>query len=131
MEGQIALVDEFIRLKTILNEPGRKAELAAKRHTGSEMTDMLRFVRETNGKETTKNHYLNEHQFCNRALTGKWEEINEAELDVYDLRLLSAIRKHNTLLITRYLKQAERKKLLDAFVADYRAKPPRLKLVGA
>lgn len=130
VEGQIALVDEFIRLNKIINDPGRKAELAAKRHTGSEMTDMLRFVRETGGKETTENHYRNEHRFCNRALTGKWEEINEAELDVYDLRLLSAIRKHNTLLITRHLKQANRRKLLEAFVADYRAKHPRLKLVG-
>jgi hypothetical protein len=54
----------------------------------------------------------------------------EVELDVYDLRLLGAIRKRNTLLITRHPKQAERKKLLDAFVADYRAKHPRLKLVG-
>jgi Rha family phage regulatory protein len=130
-QGQVKLVDEFLRIKKILSEPGRKAELAAKRHTGSEMTDMLRFVRETNGKETTNNHYRNEHRLCNRALTGKWEEINEVELDVYDLRLLAAIRKRNTLLITRHPKQAERKKLLEAFVADYRAKHPRLKLVGA
>lgn len=131
VEGQIALVDEFIRLKKIINEPGRKAELAAKRNTGSEMTDMLRFVRETDGKETTENHYRNEHLFCNRALTGKWASLNEADLDVYDARLLAAIRKHNMLLMTRYPKPADRRALLDTFVADYRVKHPRLKLVGA
>jgi phage regulator Rha-like protein len=131
VEGQIALVEEFIRLKAILNEPGRKEALTAKRNLGREMTDMLDFVRETGGKKTTDQHYRNEHLFCNRALTGKWAPINEADLDLYDTRLLAAIRKRNTLFITRHLKQADRKKLLDEFVAEYRAKHPRLKLVGA
>ena len=50
------------------------------------------------------------------------------QLDVYDTRLLAAIRNHDTLLLTRHLKQKERKQLLDDFVAQYRIKHPRLKL---
>ncbi|WKJ91357.1 Rha family transcriptional regulator [Methylomonas montana] len=130
VDGQVALVDEFIRLKTIINEPGRKSELTAKRNTGSEMTDMLQFVRESAGKETTKGHCIGEHMFCNRALTGKWAAISEADLDVYDTRLLAAIRKRNMLLMTRHPKQADRKKLMDDFVCQYRANHPRLALVA-
>lgn len=72
---------------------------------------------------------MNEHLFCNRALTGKWEPIDESELDAYELRLLAAIRKHNSMLMTRYLKQADRKQLIDDFVASYRVKYPRLALL--
>jgi phage regulator Rha-like protein len=130
VEGQIALVDEFIRLKAIISEPNRKDELTMKRNTALEMTDAIKFIRETIGKTTTAHHYTNEHLFCNRALTGKWKPLNEDELDVYDARLLAAIRKHNTLLMTRHPKQGERRTLLDEFVAEYRRKHPRLKLVS-
>jgi len=125
VDGQIALVDEFMRLKKLINEPGRNAELIAKRNTGAEMTDMLRFIRESAGKQTAAKHFISEHMFCNRALTGKWAAIDETELDVYDARLLAEIRKHNMRLMTRHPKQADRKELMDVFVADYRAKHPR------
>ncbi|MDX8127987.1 Rha family transcriptional regulator [Methylomonas sp. OY6] len=127
---KLELVREFKRMRRILSEPGRKSELAAKRSTGSEMTDMLQFVRESAGKKTTKGHCIGEHMFCNRALTGKWAAISEADLDVYDTRLLAAIRKRNMLLMTRYPKQADRKKLMDDFVSQYRANHPRLALVA-
>jgi phage regulator Rha-like protein len=130
VEGQVRLVDEFLRLKKVLNEPGRKAEIAAKRDSASGMSDMLRFLRESDGKETLPRHYLNEHLFCNRALTGVWEPLDEADLDVYDTRLLAAIRLQNTLLMARYPRQSDRRALLDEFVADYRAKHPRPVLVG-
>jgi hypothetical protein len=126
---KLELVHEFKRMRRILTEPGRMEELQVKRNTGLEMTDMLQFVRETSGKETTANHYANEHLFCNRALTGRWGAIDEAALDVYDTRLLAAIRKRNILLLTRYPKQKDRKKLMDEFVSAYRAKHPRFTLV--
>ncbi|MGZ8921895.1 MAG: Rha family transcriptional regulator [Methylosarcina sp.] len=131
VEGQIALVDEFIRLKKIISEPGRKTELVAKRNTGSEMTDSIKFIRESLGRESSNGHFMSEHLFCNRALTGKWASIDENELDVYDTRLLAAIRRRNALLVALHPKQFDRKKLLDNFVAEYRAKHPRLKLVEA
>jgi phage regulator Rha-like protein len=128
LEGQIRLVDEFLRLKNILSEHGRNDELKIKRNTGSEMTDMLKFVRETEGKDTTKNHYTNEHLFCNRALNGTWAPINDDDLDVYDAKLLAAIRRHNQKLMTRWPTQKDRRKPMDDFVADYRAKNPRMQL---
>lgn len=122
---KLELVREFKRMRQILSEPGRKAELIAKRNTGAEMTDMLKFVRESAGKQTAASHFITEHMFCNRALTGKWKAIDESELDVYDARLLAEIRKHNMRLMTRHPKQADRKKLMEVFVAEYRAKHPR------
>jgi Rha family phage regulatory protein len=128
LEGQIRLVQEFLRLRKLLSEPGRKDELKIKQSAGSEMTDMLKFVRETEGKDTTKNHYTNEHLFCNRALNGTWAPINDDDLDVYDAKLLAAIRRHNQKLMTRWPTQKDRRKPMDDFVADYRAKNPRMQL---
>jgi phage regulator Rha-like protein len=126
---KLALVKEFKRMRRLLAEPGRKESIKVKCTAAKDMTDMLEFVRESLGKETAAYHYTNEHRFCNRALTGIWQSIIEADLDVYDTRLLSAIRKRNTLLMTRYPKMSDRKKLLDDFVTAYRDKHPRLLLV--
>ena len=123
-----ALVKEFKRMRAILSEPGRKEALQFKRDEAGAMTELLQFVRETHDKGTNKNHYSNEHLFCNRALTGKWGPINEADLDVYDAKLLRAIRRHNQKLITRYLAQKDRQQPMDDFVAEYRAKNPRTQL---
>jgi phage regulator Rha-like protein len=128
-EGQVKLVDEFLRLQKIINSPNRHHELQYKRDTAKPMTDMLKFLRESSDKETNKNHYVNEHKFCNRALTGNWEPVYESSLDNYDVKLLGAIRSHNTLLMTRHLKQSDRRDLLDKFVCEYRLKNPRLALV--
>lgn len=128
---RIKFLAEFKRLHKLLTEPGRKSELQHKRDTLKPMTDMLKFVRETIGKSAPNvSHYGNESLLCNRALTGKWESIEESTLDVYDTRLLAAIRNHNTLLITRFPANKERKEPLDKFVAEYRIKHPRLMLVG-
>ncbi len=128
---RIKFLAEFKRLYKIITEPGRKSELQHKRDTSKPMTDMLIFVRETVGKLAPNvNHYGNEHKFCNRALTGKWKKIDESELDGYDSKLLAAIRSRNTLLMTRYPEQSDRKKPLDSFVTEYRIKHPRLMLVG-
>jgi phage regulator Rha-like protein len=123
-----ALIQEFKRMRKILSEPRRKEELAIKRNLGAEMSDMLKFVRETDGKDTASHHYSNEHLFCNRALTGVWGPIDESELDVYDTKLLAAIRKHNSLLMSRYPSQKDRKKPMEDFVSSYRAKYPRTQL---
>ena len=127
------LVKEFRKLVNELNrinsEPDRKATITEKRASAHLMTDSLLFVREMMGKKTNPNHYCNEHLFCNRALTGEWKPIDETALDIYDLRLLKAIRDRNTLLIQHYPNQSDRKQLLDDFVIEYRAKYPRLQLV--
>jgi Rha family phage regulatory protein len=127
---RIRFLGEFKRMYNHINDPSRKEALQYKRDTARPMTDMLTFVRETLGKTTKGNpHCSNEHLFCNRALTGIWDEINEDDLDAYDGRLLGLIRQHNTMLMTRHLKQADRRKLLDDFVAQYRAKNPKQDLI--
>jgi phage regulator Rha-like protein len=128
LDGQIRLVDEFQRMKALLSDPGRQDAIQSRRDEASIMTDMLKFVRETDGKDTNKNHYSNEHLFCNRALTGVWAPINYDDLDAYDNALMAEIRRHNQKLMTRYLKQEDRKDLMDNFVAEYRTKNPRIQL---
>lgn len=131
MRWKEAFVIAFQKMRSRLNEPGRNVELQHKRDTAREMTDALKFVRELQGKASNDNHYRNEHRFCNRALTGRWESNIESELDSYDLRLLAAIRTHNSLLIGLFPVQKDRRTPLDNFVAQYKAKHPRpVALVG-
>jgi Rha family phage regulatory protein len=127
---RILFLNEFKRLYRMLKDPNRKAAIQYKRDTHSPMQDMLKFTRETLGKERTESyHHANENKFCNRALMGAYAAINEDDLDVYDHRKLAAIRTHNTMLMTRHIAQKDRRKLLDDFVAEYDKKHPRLKLV--
>jgi phage regulator Rha-like protein len=129
-EGQVKLVDEFLRLQKLFREPNRKEELQLKRDTWLPLTDMMKFTRETLGKESTeKHHYENEAKFCNRALTGVYGPLDEAALDAHDARKLAAIRAYDTMLMTRYIVQKDRRRLMDAFVVAYDLKHPRLKLV--
>lgn len=126
------LVYEFKRLRKLLSEPNRKEALQYKRDAHTPMMDMLKFTREGLDKLTETKDFSNENKFCNRALTGNWAACDESLLDVYDARLLEAIRKHNTLLISRYpVQKPERKKAMEQFVSDYRTKHPRFTLIEA
>lgn len=85
---------------------------------------------ENEGYKVTNGEFIKENYFCARALTGKWESLEDKELDTYDNKLLAAIRLQNIYLIARYgKKQEKRKELLDQFVADYRAKNPKQNLI--
>lgn len=77
---KLELVREFKRMAKILNEPNRKTEVADRGAVGSQMTDMLKFIRESAGKETASVHCMSEHLFCNRALTGQWKPIDYSEV---------------------------------------------------
>jgi phage regulator Rha-like protein len=130
---KLTLVKEFRKVVTelqrIQSEPNRANAIKYKRDSAKAMTDSLKFIRDLEGKETSSNHYTNEHFFCNRALTGKWGKLDESTLDAYDVKLLAVIRGHNANLIHHYPKQDDRKKLMDEFVTKYRAKHPHLKLL--
>ncbi|MEI7795177.1 MAG: KilA-N domain-containing protein [Methylococcaceae bacterium] len=117
--------------KILTSDQSRPFDIQEKRDAHSPMMDALIFAREAVGKETTEHHFSNENLFCNRALTSKWEALDESDLDVYDLRLLKAIRNHNMVLMQYNLKQSERQNALDKYVTAYRAKKPRLKLVSS
>ena len=130
---KLTLIKEFRKVVTelqrIQSEPNRVKTVEHKRDSAKPMTDALKFIRDLAGKTTEPRHYTNEHLFCNRALTGKWEKLDESTLDAYDVKLLAAIRGHNALLIHHYPNQNDRKKMLDKFVTEYRAKHPHLKLI--
>lgn len=127
-EGQVALVDEFLRIRQRLNEPRREQEIQYKRDMHTLMMDSLLFGRKLLGKATRNVHFMSENFFCNRALTGVWQSLEESELDLYDVRLLRAIRERNTLLIAHFPQQSDRKKRLNEFVTEYRGKHPRLEV---
>lgn len=116
-------------MEEILADLNWQLGIQEKREAHSPMMHALKFARDAVGKKTTANHFTNENLFCNRALTGKWEALDEKDLDVYDLRLLKEIRNRNMVLMQYHLKQPDRKDALDQFVTAYRAKRPRLKLV--
>lgn len=130
---KLTLVKEFRKVVTelqrIQSEPNRANAIEYKRDSAKAMTDSLKFIRDLAGKETNSIHYTIEHKFCNRALTGKWGTLDESTLDTYDVKLLAAIRGHNANLMHHYPKQDDRKKPMNKFVADYRAKHPHLKLL--
>ena len=124
-----AIEAEFSALRRMLKDPGRKADLQYKRDTARPMTDALVYIRDLAGKQTDGvPHCSNEHKFCNRALTGRFELIDESSLDAYDLRLLGKIRERNTILIVLHSAQADRRELLDQFVAEYRTRYPKPQL---
>jgi phage regulator Rha-like protein len=133
LKFKLRLVKEFRRalneIQRLYNDPARKAIIQEKRDEHAPMQAMLKFTRELMGKGMAKYHYENENFFCNRALTGKYDALDESTLDNYDITLLGAIRRHNTMLIAHFLKQADRKGMMDKFVADYRAKNPRTEMV--
>lgn len=126
---KLSLVKEFSRIKKLLNEAGRDEAIKDKRAEHSFMMEGLLFARDLQGKETKSHHYINENLFCNRALTGKWEALDETALDSYESKLLKAIRHHNTILIQHNLTQNERKEALDKFVEKYKAKKPHLRVL--
>lgn len=130
---KLTLVKEFRKIVTELqrlqSEPNRTNTLKHKRDSAKPMTDALKFSRDLAGKDTDARHYTNEHLFCNRALTGNWEKLDESTLDAYDVKLLAAIRGHNANLIHHYPDQHARKEILEKLVTEYRVKHSRLKLV--
>lgn len=129
-EGQVKLVDEFLRLQKRLNEPNRLALLKYKRDTHRPMMDMKKALLEQYGIVITNAEYIKENMFCNRALTGKWQKVDEEALDTYDAKLLGEIRSKNVILMaTLGTKQEPRKLPMEAFVLAYRAANPKLTLI--
>ncbi len=124
-----AFIAAFNEMDERLSDLSRPFDIQEKRDAHFPMMDALVFAREAVGKKTTEKHFINENLFCNRALTGKWEALDESDLDVYDLRLLKDIRNRNMVLMQYNLKQSERQDALNKYVAAYRDKKPRLKLV--
>lgn len=120
LEGQIRLVDEFLRIKRLLHDPKQKAIVQTKRDANRLMNDALVEHRKQQDKETQDKHFMTESKLCNAAITGKFEKVNETLLTVDELSLLAKVRRFNESLIMAGLEYKERKSRVFEYVERQR-----------
>jgi phage anti-repressor protein len=107
-----------------------KLAVKDKKQSHIPMQDTKKAVMERDNQNWSQAEAIKENYFVNRALTGIWGALDDDELDSYDLKLLTAIRRHNNILLIKYGKKQDiRKPLLDKFVEDYRINSPRGNLI--
>lgn len=82
--------------------------------------------REDLGKETKTHHFIIENKLCNWSVTGSFEAIDESQLTVDDIQLLTYARRTNESLIIAGLDYDERKRLLAYKVESKRRKMRKL-----
>jgi hypothetical protein len=128
--------DAMLRGTHPCSSPPRDSLTVEKRQVHSPMMDAKKYTLEAVlGVESTAADFIKENHFCNRALTGKYGPLDESALDNYEMKLLTAIRRQNAVLIPHYPSQTKpgvngkiRKELMDAFVLEWRIKNPRPRL---
>ena len=82
--------------------------------------DILKLVRESNGKDTETHHYTNEARLINWALTGEFKGVDRDALPTADLDLLAHLQERNAVLIGRGLTYDQRKPMINQYAMDYR-----------
>lgn len=90
------------------------------------MADVLKLVREEQGKITASHHYINEARLINGVLSGQFSAIDRERLSESDLSLLAHLEVRNAILIGRCLPYADRKLILKQYVIDMRPTHPTL-----
>ena len=90
------------------------------------MADVLKLVREEQGKVTASYHFINEARLVNGVLSGQFSALDRERLSEADLSLLANLEVRNSVLIGRGLPYAERKTLLRQFAIDLRPAPTTL-----
>jgi hypothetical protein len=89
--------------------------------------DLLKLVREANGKETESHHYSNEARLINWALTGEFKGVDRDQCTSSDLDLLAHLQERNAVLIGRGLQYDQRKPIIKQYAMDWRmAHAPQL-----
>lgn len=82
--------------------------------------DILKLVRESNGKETETHHYSNEARLVNWALTGEFKSVDRDQCTATDLDLLAHLQERNAVLIGRGLQYDQRKPIIKQYAMDWR-----------
>lgn len=82
--------------------------------------DILKLVREVNGKTTETHHYTNEARMVNWALTGEFCALDRDALPAEQLDLLAHLQERNAVLIGRGLDYGQRKPMLQQYAMDWR-----------
>lgn len=113
-EGQVALVDEFLRIQKLQSDPQRKA-IRDETKTGFKwMNENLKESRESLGKTTKPYHYMNEAKLINGVLTGNFSGVNRDALASSDLDKIADLQRLNSKLIGQDIPYADRKAKLQA-----------------
>lgn len=84
------------------------------------MAEVLRLVRQDQGKATEPRHYINETRMVNWALSGEFKGLDRNALVPCDLALLASLEERNAVWLGRGVADAERKKMLEQHALDWR-----------
>jgi len=82
--------------------------------------DILKLVRQEQGKATESHHYSNEARLVNWALAGEFKGLDRDALAASDLALLSHLEERNAVLIGRGIAYEQRKPMLKQYAMDWR-----------
>jgi hypothetical protein len=82
--------------------------------------DILKLVREANGKDTETHHYTNEARLINWVLTGEFKGVDRDALPADQLNLLAHLQERNAVLIGRGIGYEDRKPMLKSYAMDWR-----------
>ena len=82
--------------------------------------DILKLVRECNGKDTESHHYSNEARLINWALTGEFKAVDRDALPSDQLDLLAHLQERNAVLIGRDIGYDQRKPMIKQYAMDWR-----------
>ena len=114
-EGQVALVDEFLRLQRLQSEPNRKALRDDTKSGFRWMNANLKEKRERESKESKAHHFMNEAKLINGVLTGNFSSVNRDSLSSDDLHKITELQRINANLIAQDVAYYDRKKELQAY----------------
>ena len=82
--------------------------------------DILKLVREQDGKATESHHYSNEARLINWALTGEFKGVDRDQCSQTELDLLAHLQERNAVLIGRGLTYEQRKPIVKSYAMDWR-----------
>ncbi|QSA97124.1 KilA-N domain-containing protein [Methylococcus sp. EFPC2] len=85
------------------------------------MAEVLRLVRQDQGKATETRHYINETRVVNWALSGEFKALDRESLAPCDLALLASLEERNAVWLGRGVAYADRKKILEQHALDWRS----------
>lgn len=84
------------------------------------MAEVLRLVRQEQGKPTHPHHYMNETRLVNWVLSGEFKALDRDALELGELALLASLEERNAVLLGRGVEYADRKKMLEQHALDLR-----------
>lgn len=84
------------------------------------MNEALRIVREAQGKEANRVHYINEARLVNWALTGEFNALERESLSESDLSVLAKLEIKNSVMLGHGFPYQDRKTALQVYAAEIR-----------